>query len=389
MLSSFKEKLDTPTNGKIPRTLKAYTEQPVTRRDIASDTIFCSVGVKSTTPPGSPPKDFIPLTAGQQQPANTASNANGAPAANTSAILQALADMAKTNTGASGMPVQTSSGNVTNLQNSFPQSMSAPVNQAPSVPQAVGVSGANPSTPFAGQSSAAGNYPPNLPNGQSNIRGPPALPFPGNGAAPAMTPEVHQQLQILQALQAQGVPQDQWANILSAVMAGGVAAAAPNQNAAPQHGWQQPGGGYGDQSRDRNGFNEQSVPSSSGRFRNPRSRSRSPAAWDRRGNASPPRRRDSPVYGEYGRDGRDNARGGPVQSDRGRAGGNAYRQRSPNGRRRSASPRHGSNEPGLPPPGPKLLEHDPTLRQGMIKGTSSQHHQTLSYRYNTNSNHSA
>ncbi|KAL8776167.1 MAG: hypothetical protein Q9194_003320 [Teloschistes cf. exilis] len=369
MLSLFKEKLDTPADGKKPRMLKAYTEQSGTQQDIASDTISCFVGVKSTTPPGSPPKDFISLTAGQQQAANTASNANGAPAANTSAILQALADMAKTNTGASGMPVQNSSGNVTNLQNSFPQNMSAPVNQAPPVPQAVGVSGANSSPLFAGQSSVPGNYPPNLPNGQSNMQGPPALPFPGNGAAPAMTPEVHQQLQILQALQGRGVPQDQWANILSAVMAGGVGAAAPNQNAAPQPGWQQAGGGgYGDQSRDRNGFKEHSVQSSSssGRFRNPRSRSRSPAAWDRRGNASPPRRRDSPVYGEYGRDGRDNGRAGHGHSDRGR-GGNGYRQRSPNGRRRSPSPRRGSNEIGLPPPGPKTVGHDPSVKQGSIK----------------------
>lgn len=374
MLSSFKEKLDTRADGKKPGTLKADSEQSVTQQSIASDTISRFVGVMSTTPPGSPPKDFISLTAGQQQPGNTASNANGAPAANTSAILQALADMAKTNTGASGMPVQNSSGNVTNLQNSFPQSMSAPVNQAPPVPQAVGVSGANSSTPFAGQSSVPGNYPPNLPNGQSNMQGPPALPFPGNGAAPAMTPEVHQQLQILQALQGRGVPQDQWANILSVVMAGGVSAAAPNPNAAPQPGWQQAGGGgYGDQSRDRNGFKEQSVQasSSSGRFRDPRSRSRSPAAWDRRGNASPPRRRDSPVYGEYGRDGRDNGRGGHGQSDRGR-GGNGYRQRSPNGRRRSPSPRRGSDEFGLPPPGPKTVGHDPSVKQGSIKGRSSQ-----------------
>ncbi|KAL8693089.1 MAG: hypothetical protein Q9218_002013 [Villophora microphyllina] len=333
MLLSFKEKLDTPANG-----------------------------VKSTTPPGSPPKDFIPLSVGQQQPANTASNVNGAPAADTSAILKALADMAKTNTGASGMPNQTSSGNVTNLQNSFPHSMSAPVNQAPSIPQAVGISGANAAAPFAGQSRASGNFPP---NGQSNTQLPPALPFPGNGA-PVMTPEVQKQLQILQALQAQGIPQDQWANILSAVMAGGAGAAAPNQNAAPQPGWQQPGGGYGDQSRDRNGFQEQSMQSPAGRYRNPRSRSRSPSAWDRRGNASPPHRRDSPVYGEYGRGARDNDRGGYGRSDRGR-GGNAYRQRSPNGRHRSPSPRRGSNEPGLPPPGPKMVEFDPSLRQGMIK----------------------
>lgn len=340
-------------------------------RVIASDTVLSPVGVKSMTPPGSPPKDFIPLTAGQQQPAKTTGNATGAPAADTSAILKALADMAKTNTGASGMPAQASSSNVTSLQNSFPQNMSVPVNPNPSVlpvSQAVGVPGANPASTFAGMSSASGNLPPRASNGQSNMQVPPALPLPGNGS-PAMTPEIQHQLQILQALQAQGVPQDQWANVLSVIMAGGAGAAAPNQSGAPQHGWQQPqAGGYGDQSRDRNGLNQQSIQSPSGRFRNPRSRSRSPAAWDRRGNASPPRRRDSPVYGEYGRDARDNDRDG---YGRGR-GGNAFRQRSPNRRRRSPSPRRGSNEPGLPPPGSKLVEHDPTLRQGMIKGKSYQ-----------------
>ncbi|KAL8703910.1 MAG: hypothetical protein Q9201_002922 [Fulgogasparrea decipioides] len=339
MLSTFKQKLDSPANG-----------------------------VKSTTPPGSPPKDFIPLTAGQQQPAHGASNVTGAPAADTSAILKALADMAKTNTGASGMPNQASSSNVTNLQNAFPQNMSAPVNQAPSVPpvsQAVGVPGASATPTFAGSSSTSGNFPPNPSSGQSSMQGPPALPFQGNGA-PGMTPEVQQQLQILQALQSQGVPQDQWANVLTAIMAGGAGAAAPNQNVAPQHGWQQPGGGFEDQSRDRNGFKGQPIQSPPGRYRNPRSRSRSPVAWDRRGNASPPRRRDSPVYGDYGSDARDNDRGGYGRSDKGR-GGNTFRPRSPDRRRRSPSPHRGSNELRLPPPGPKLVDYDPSLRQGMIK----------------------
>ncbi|KAL9002344.1 MAG: hypothetical protein Q9188_004717 [Gyalolechia gomerana] len=339
MLSSFKEKLDAPANG-----------------------------FKSTTPPGSPPKDFIPLTAGSEQPGKATSNANGAPTADTSAILKALADMAKTNTGAAGMPAQASSNNVTSLQSSFPQNMSAPVNQAPSVPsvsQAVGVPGANAASPFAGLSNAAGNYPSNQANGQPTMQVPPGMPTPGNGG-PAMTPEIQQQLQILQLLQAQGVPQDQWASVLQVFMSGGAGVAASNANAAPQQGWQHPGGGYGDQSRDRNGFKDQSVQSPPGRYRNPRSRSRSPSAWDRRGNASPVRRRDSPVYGEYGRDARNNDRGGYGRSDRGR-GGNSYRQRSPDRNRRSPSPRRSGTGHGLPPPGPKMVEFDPSLRQGMIK----------------------
>ncbi|KAL8682721.1 MAG: hypothetical protein Q9186_001232 [Xanthomendoza sp. 1 TL-2023] len=337
MLSIFKEKIDAPANG-----------------------------VNSTTPPGSPPKDFIPLTNGPEQPANTAGFANGAPATDASAVLKALADMAKTNTGSSGTPAQASTSNVTNFQNSVPQNMSAPVNQAPSVPpasHAVGINGTNAAPSFMGMSSAPGNFPPSLSNQPPSMHAPAAMPGQGNGA-PAMTPEVQQQLQILRALQAQGVPQDQWASVLSVLMAqaGG---AVPNQQAAPQHSWQQPGGGYGDQSRDRNGYKEQSLRSPSGRFRNPRSRSRSPAAWDRR-NASPPRRRDSPVYGEYGRDAHNNDRGALGRPDRGR-GGNPYRQRSPDRIRRSPSPRRSSHESGLPPPGPKMVEFDPNLRQGTIK----------------------
>ncbi|KAL8988859.1 MAG: hypothetical protein Q9177_002136 [Variospora cf. flavescens] len=339
MLANFKQKLDAPANG-----------------------------VNSTTPPGSPPNDFISLKAGQEEPAKAPDNVNGAPAADTSAILKALADMAKSNTGAASAA---SSGNVANLQNSFPHNMPEPVNQAPSVPpiaQAVGVPGANGgngASTFPGLSNASGSFHPNPPTGQPNmnmnIQFPPVMPQ-GNGV-PAMTPEIQQQLQILQALQAQGVPQDQWANVLSVLMAGGAGAAGSNVNAAPQQGWQPNGGGYGDQSRDRNGFNDQSLQSPSGRFRDPRSRSRSPSAWDRRGNASPPRRRDSPVYGEYGRDARNSDRGGFGRSDRGR--GNAFRQRSPDRQRRSPSPRHSGNE--LPPPGPKFVEYDPSLRQGMIK----------------------
>lgn len=339
-------------------------------RNIASDTILSTVGVKSTTPLGSPPKDFIPLANGSEQPVNSGGHANGAPPADTSAILKALADMAKTNTGT---PVQANASNVTNFQNPFPQNVPAPVNQAPSLPPASRAVGVVPgvnggATSFMGSSSASGNFPPSLPHQPPNMQLPAPMPIQGNGA-PAMTPEVQQQLEILKALQAQGVPQDQWATVLSVVMAQAGGAMSNQQAAPPQHGWQQAGGGYGDQSRDRNGFDKPSLRSPSGRFRNARSRSRSPVAWDRR-NASPPHRRDSPVYGEYARDAHNNDRGGFGRSDRGR-GGNQFRQRSPGRNRRSPSPRRASHERGLPPPGPKMVEYDPNLRQGTIKGTYS------------------
>ncbi|KAL9609388.1 MAG: hypothetical protein Q9167_005835 [Letrouitia subvulpina] len=332
--------------------------------------------IKSTTPPGSPPKDFIPLN---EQSAKVAGGATaGAPTADTSAILKALADMAKT-TGPSGMPSQASSSNVTNPQNAFPQNISSSVNPVPSIPQAVGAPGANAASMFAGLSNIP-NFPQNMSNGQqtSNMQTPSSMmPQSNNSGAPPVTQEsLQQQLQILQLLQAQNVPQDQWANVLSVIMSSGALGApgaAPSSNYASQPGWQQNNGmGRYDQSRDLNGHSEQQqyMRSPSGRYRDPRSRSRSPPAWDRRHNASPPHRRDSPVYGEYNRDSRNGDRGNHGRSGRGR-GGNEYRQRSPDRYRRSPSPRRQAQNPGsdpsLPPPGPKYMEHDNTLGRGMIK----------------------
>ncbi|KAL8741597.1 MAG: hypothetical protein Q9190_005819 [Brigantiaea leucoxantha] len=331
--------------------------------------------LKSTTPPGSPPKDFIPLNG---QPAKAA----GAPTADTSAILKALADMAKTNTGTPGMPSQASSSNVTNSQNAFPQNMSSSVNQSapvPPVPQAVGAPGANAASIFAGLSNAP-SFPQNMSNGHqpSTMQAPSSMmPQGTNSGAPAVTPEVQQQLQILQLLQAQNVPQDQWANVLSVIMSSGAVgapAAAQNSSFVSQPTWQQNGGfgGRDDQSRDRNGYSEQQqyMRSPTSRYRD-RSRSRSPSGWDRRHNGSPPHRRDSPVYGEYTRDSRNSDRGSYGRAGRGR-GGNDYRQRSPDRYRRSPSPRrpgiNSGSDSSLPPPGPKFIEYDHSLGRGMIKG---------------------
>lgn len=316
----------------------------------------------------------------------------------TSRILQTLREMAQTNTAASGLPSQASSNNVTNSQNAFAPNMSSSVNPAPSVPpvpQAVSVPGAaNGVLSFAGLSNTP-NFPQvqNVPNGPSNMQSAPMLP-PSSGPTPEA---LQQQLQILQALQAQGVPQDQWATVLSVLISTSGAAAAPITNFQAPPNWQQNNGGYAgagagagvgvgvgvgavaggrdDPSRDRNGFNDQYVRSPSGRHRNPRSRSRSPPGWDRRRDASPPRRRDSPVYGEYDGDpsGRNSGRGSHGRQGRGRGAGNEYRQRSPppDRFRRSASPRH--HEVSLPTPGPKWVEYDRSLGEGTIKG---KHHQS-------------
>lgn len=324
--------------------------------------------MESTTPQGSPPKDFISLN---EQPGNAAA----APTPDTSKILQALADLAKTNTAASTLTPQPSSNNVTNSQNSFPQNLSSSVNPAPSVPpvpQAVSVPGvANGIMSFAGLSSTP-NFTQNLPNGQSGQSNVQAAPVMSQGNGP-VTPELlQQQLQILQALQAQGIPQEQWVPVLSVLMSSG-AAQVPNTNFQPQPSWQQPGGyaGKDEASRDRNGYNDQYMRSPSGRYRN-RSRSRSPSGWDRRRDATPPRRRDSPVYGEYDGDlsGRNSGRTNYSRQGRGKGAGNDYRQRSPppDRFRRSLSPRRQTQENALPPPGPKWMEYDPTLAHGTIKG---------------------
>ena len=135
--------------------------------------------MKSTTPEGTPPKDYIALN---EQPAPAAT-----PAQDTSAILKALADMAKTNTAAPGASSQDSSNNVTNAQNTYPQNVPSSVNQNGSVPhnQAVGVPGAfNSAMPFTGSSNT-----PNLAQTLTNMTN--GQPMQGTSMMPpGMTPEV-------------------------------------------------------------------------------------------------------------------------------------------------------------------------------------------------------
>jgi protein NRD1 len=233
--------------------------------------------------------------------------------------------------------------------------------------------------PFAALSNVAQNPALVQPQSQSQTpnplgaaQNPLAALLPQATAAPAQTtpslaPDaLQQQLQLLQLLAAQGIPQEQWATALqllsfsSAANMGNVAAGqVPGFNLGAQNvnAW---GGRADSQSRDFDRDRERDyMRSPPGGYRR---RSRSPG-WDRRRDVSPPRRRDSPVYGEYHGDS-PGRRGDP----RGRRG-NDYRQRSPPGRRRrSPSPR---KDPNLPPPGPKLVEWDYSIGQGNIKGLSS------------------
>jgi len=262
--------------------------------------------------------------------------------------------MAKTNTAATGTPSQASSSNVSNFPNAFPQNMPSFVSTASTVPsatQAVNVPGAaNGASNLGGFMSSVPNFGLNMPsmaNGQPNMQANPMITQQNQGLA--------QQVQFLQALQAQGVPQEQWAPLLAVLMnAGGGAAAQPGL---------QQNGGYGrdDSSRDRNGYSDSySVRSPSGRYRD-RSRSRSPGGYRRR-DASPPRRRDSPVYGNFGR--------GDSRRQGGGGRGSEYRQRSPQDRySRSDSPR----DQKLPPPGPKIIQFDHSLPPNHIKGECCMH----------------
>ncbi|KAI9699339.1 MAG: hypothetical protein M1836_002949 [Candelina mexicana] len=334
--------------------------------------------MQSTTPDGSPPRD-LQQSFGSQQPTNSA------PAPDTSAILAALATMAKQNTSAApttnSYAAQDNTNNVTSAQNAVPQPVPSSVNQAvflppPAQPVNVPTSGASFPSQFAGGMNDTAQ---NTSNAQPNPLAALAAMLPQTNV-PGGADALQQQLVILQQLAQAGVPQDQWATLLAAINPGGLNAPVPNVSNGVPPGWSQPehaGGSNGwsgrdnFQSRDRNGFNEQSLRSPPNRYR-ARSRSRSPSGWNRGRESPVPRRRDSPIYGEYNGDsaGRNGNRGDNYdRRGRGRGGrgrGNDYRQRSPppgrNGR--SSSPRR--QEP-LPPPGPKWVDYDPSIGQGNIK----------------------
>lgn len=203
----------------------------------------------------------------------------------------------------------------------------------------------------------------------ASAQNPLAAMLPQAAAAPAMPDgnALGQQLQLLQLLASQGIPQDQWGTALQLFsmtnnMGGANAGQMPGFGAMPGQG----AGGWGhpdsqnrdDRDRERDRDYARSPP---GGYRR---RSRSPGGWDRRRTASPPRRRDSPVYGEYHGD--SPGRRGDPRDARGRRGNDGYRQRSPPGRRRR-SPSPPRKETDLPPPGPKLLEWDYSIGQGNIK----------------------
>ncbi|KAI9933355.1 hypothetical protein ASPWEDRAFT_30196 [Aspergillus wentii DTO 134E9] len=360
MLTSFKEKLNAPA----------------------------SHNVESTTPEGSPAPNYIPLggpAPQQQQATNGATSTTPAQSApDTSSILKALADMAKQNTAAPAAPAVPAQANplsALNPQSTVPQPVSSSVDQASHAPN--GQAGVNPyaagamATPFAALGGVAQNPALVQPQSQSHTpnplaaaQNPLAALLPQATAAPAqptptVAPDALQQLQLLQLLAAQGIPQEQWATALQILSLSNATGMAPMSGQAPGfnlpgqsvNAWGRPDSQSRDMDRDRERDYMRSPP---GQYRR---RSRSPG-WDRRRDVSPPRRRDSPVYGEYHGDS-PGRRGGDPRDIRGRRG-NDYRQRSPPGRRRR-SPSPPRKDPNLPPPGPKFIEWDYSIGQGNIK----------------------
>lgn len=368
MITSFKEKLNAPAN-------------------------------RSTTPEGSPGPNSIPYGNQQQQ-----QPANGGGAPDTSSILKALADMAKQSTPAPAAPAAPAPApapaaatpanplGALNPQGVAPQTTTAATMDQAANPYAAGAM-ATAANPFAalGAMNPSAMVPPQSqsqtpPNPMAAAQNPLAAllpqataaaapaPAPAQPAAPpAMGPDaLQQQLQLLQLLAAQGIPQDQWATalqILTLSNASNMNNGLPGAAAATAAGFGGLPGGQGinawtgrpdSQTRDLDPRDRDYMRSPPGQYRR---RSRSPGgAWDRRRDVSPPRRRDSPIYGEYHGD--SPGRRGDPRDARGRR---DYRQRSPPGRRRrSPSPR---NDPGLPPPGPKLIEWDYSIGQGNVKGT--------------------
>ncbi|KEF63664.1 uncharacterized protein A1O9_01642 [Exophiala aquamarina CBS 119918] len=301
----------------------------------------------STTPEGSPVPGFVPF--GQHPTSNLVT---AAPAASsqqdTSAILEALKNMAKQNAAPQQNPAVPAQSSLNNLLGSHNGTLQPNNTVNPGLaPTASNAQGVNPlGALFAGMSNGAQSQSP------ANVPQNPLAAFLPQPQAPVtmaqnpapVTQDTQAQLQLLQLLAAQGIPPDQWATALQLLNMQG---ANNGVNGVPfplpvpaANNW----------------AGQASGPSRDALTRSPpsqyRRRSRSPG-YDRRRDLSPRRRRDSPGADQYRND-RDSRRG------------NDYRQRSPAGRRgRTATPPGGDQK--LPPPGPKNITRDPTLPKGHIK----------------------
>lgn len=360
MLNTFKAKLNTQGNT----------------TSLSSAFLFSNVldgsSAPSTTPPGSPPSDLHSRSGLSNTQNPTVSTAPaGSAASDTSAILAALANMARQNTVAPPATTQYPTKDNSYLQNvqktpnhqasalnhtftpPFPSSVTAPV--------APPVSNPNAANTFAPQPNPANNSVPSFSNlTNTYAAAPPAPPIPpAVPSTPGLDPSVQQQLILIKALSDQGFSPDKIAGIIAAV---GNRTTIPSsqhltaQNQIPpigqglQNSWEKL-----DESRDRDAYEPSRSPSQ--RFRR-RSRSRSPQGWNTRD--SPMRRREEIGF--------DFERGSPRVrvDDRNRGRGRVvdYRQRSPPRRAHSPSPPQNMNNSNN-----KWIGYDNTIPKGSIKGT--------------------
>ncbi|CZT48864.1 related to RNA binding protein NRD1 protein [Rhynchosporium secalis] len=325
----------------------------------------------TTTPPGSPPSDLQ-----QSQPGQQPAPAPAAATRDTSSILAALSNIARLNAAAPANsnpvpPTMGSSFNVSNGHNNPAQQVPA-LNQLPYSSMPLPVNVPAPTATFAQQTQALNGtqaYASNNPYAGAPSVMPPA----------PLDPAVQQQLMLIKALSDQGLSADKIAGIIAAMGsqapplpgAGGIPPplplAAQNQNAIAQNSW----GGKPDQSRDYNGYNNESIRSPQSRFQR-RSRSRSPKPeWNARDSPASRRRDDQNFDYDRGspggnRDSDDRGRGGRAGGrgngiGTGTGNGNEYRQRSPIRRGQSPSPPGSSNGPD------KWVGHDSTIPRGSIK----------------------
>ncbi|CAD6505760.1 BgTH12-01247 [Blumeria graminis f. sp. triticale] len=316
---------------------------------------------KTTTPPGSPPAD-LSSRLGLSNASNTAPTA----VSDTSAILAALANMARQSTAgptttpqyqsqdapfnlpnAQNIPsAQQSASSNHNFLTPFQTPLTAPVPATSYTPQLNGPSNNTPT--FSAQTNTFGNIQP-VPQTIS-----PPVPQPIAPAA-GLDPSVQQQLLLIKALSDQGFSPDKIAGIIAAVGNGGSipssqAFIGQNQNPVSQNG-QNVWATKPEDSRERDNFEAARSPH---RIRR-RSRSRSPAGWNTRD--SPIRRRDEPSA--------EHERGSPLpradDRNRGRSRATEYRQRSPQHLAHSLSPTNQSNTIN------KWVSHDSTIPKGSIK----------------------
>ncbi len=313
----------------------------------------------STTPEGSPPADLRRILGLEQSNPPTSSMPDA------SAVLAALAGMARQNTSAAHSNSNGGNGQSQDRSYQVANGPSNPSQQASTLnlPFPLPVNVQAPAAPFAPQAQAPNHTAQMFTSNPNPFAVPPPVMPPT-----ALDPAIQRQLMVIKTLKDQGIPDDKIPAFLAAMQTQGFANPGvggfpplpvpqfPVQNQSAQNG-QNGWAGYQDESRDRDHKGQEDARSPD-RYRR-RSRSRSPPrGWNAR-DSSPSRRRDGPNH-DYERDSPARNRGADDRNRIGRA--NEYRQRSPLRRGRSPSPpgAHGGSE--------KWVGHDNSIGKNNIKG---------------------